>query len=151
MPTAAELASAFDAAIATLDAPRIAARDDGEPGVAAVLDAAIDDLRLRRRQARGADLLTRWTADRAVKTLTDAGITEARLTRIGSARVDLPGDTLLEVVPAAADPDGPDDPATGYLVIHRRLDDRAPLARYRAPDNPKLVELVQGLLGAVVA
>lgn len=153
MPTATELAAAFDASIDALQPTLAAAREADEVGVAGVLEQAIEDLRGRRAQARTADLLTRWTAERAVKTLTDAGVAEARLTRAGTARVDLPGDTLLDVIPAASAEDLPhgEDPPSGYLILHRTDDDRRPFARYRAADNPKLVERVQSLLEAVVA
>lgn len=145
MPTATEIADAFAAAQAPLIRLRAAAQAAGQRGAAGVAQAAIDDLERYARQARASDLLTRWTAERAVDTLAEVAI-EARLDRPGAATVDLESGGRLDVIPAAAR-----EPEPGYIVEHRSARGDEVVACYRAADNPKLVALVELLTGATAS
>lgn len=144
MPTDAELDTAFTAAQAPLTALRDAATDAGDPGVAGVAEAAIAGLRRRHDQALGANLLARWTPQRAVDTLAEASPTiTAAVGNQGAACVELEhGRGRIDVVAAATV-----NPVAGYAV-HQRTAAGDVVATYHAQDGPALVTIVRTLQGA---
>lgn len=134
--------AALDTAMTNLRAERQTARQGGADPVAAVLDAAVGDLRQRKQSVDAAAAMTTWTTARARDALVAAG-TPAALTDQGTD-VLLSTGARLRVVPAAQIDAGK---PTGYVILVLDVDERVVL-RLRATDDADLTATVQRLAKA---
>jgi hypothetical protein len=130
----------IDTAVTNLRAERQAAKQGGADPVAAVIDAAIGDLRQRKQGIDAAAAITTWTMPRARDVLVTAG-TPAGLTERGTV-VALPSGAQLRIVPGAT----ADARWSGYAILLEHAGDV--VLTLRATDDADLTTTVQRLTKA---
>lgn len=109
----ATAATALQTAIDALKPVRKAARDGDAPQAAAIIDGAINDLQVRRRQIDAASTALKYSPRHAADVLNTAGRPTLYDEVDYVAIVRLTSDRYLRITPLAAQTGGRDD---GYVV-----------------------------------